>query len=188
MVEKPPSIVDHYLEHLALLYEELLTKATHARCELRAAVFAVKAHGAQKYGDQPYAVHLHAVRQVLREYDLGGDIAAAAWLHDVLEDTDTTYEQLTAAFGPSITSLVWAVTGEGDSRSIRNEGVYQKIAYFPLAGPLKLADRIANVSACIEGNQDGLLSMYRREHLEFRSAVSKHCNPTMWKQLEDLLR
>lgn len=187
MVDKSPSTVDHYISQLALRYEELRRQAGQASLELRAAVFAVRSHGDQKYGTQPYITHLYAVRQVLKEHHIEGDVAVAAWLHDVLEDTQTTRTQLEDVFGGSITSLVWAVTGEGASRTSRNEHVYQKISNWPKAAPLKLADRIANVTACLANSQSQLLSMYQKEHPGFRNAISKYCDPAMWLKLELLI-
>jgi len=57
--------------------------------------FAIQKHGDQKYGDQPYVVHLDHVHEVLSRYYPGIMQAYrdAAYLHDVLEDTETTVEE-----------------------------------------------------------------------------------------------
>lgn len=127
--------------------------------------FAESAHGNQKYGDAPYSTHLAAVRAVLNDFGYGGDVGVAAWLHDVLEDTDVAKAELDAAFGPEVTELVWAVTGVGDSRIECNEDWYRKVVAHPPAVVLKLADRIANVEAS-PGTR--WLAMYQAEHPEFR--------------------
>jgi hypothetical protein len=48
--------------------------------EQRAIRFAEQAHAAQRYGaDAPYTVHLAAVRRVLADFGIAGDLAVAAW-------------------------------------------------------------------------------------------------------------
>ena len=63
--------------------------------------FAIAKHGTQKYGDRPYSYHLALVSQVLSDFGYAADeaIAAAGWLHDTLEDTETAYEVLVSEFG-----------------------------------------------------------------------------------------
>jgi (p)ppGpp synthase/HD superfamily hydrolase len=75
--------------------------------------FAIAKHGTQKYGEHPYSYHL-ALSQVLAEFRYAGDeaIAAAGWLHDILEDTPATYEMLVSEFGKETADIVWAVTSE----------------------------------------------------------------------------
>lgn len=48
----------------------------------QALAFAAARHGDQKYGNQPYTVHLEAVIQVARDFDLGPDVLVATALHD----------------------------------------------------------------------------------------------------------
>jgi (p)ppGpp synthase/HD superfamily hydrolase len=74
--------------------------------EERARAFAIAAHGNQRYGEQPYEVHLAAVRQVLFDFGHGGELAIAAWLHDTVEDTDVTVEQIELEFGSAVAALV----------------------------------------------------------------------------------
>lgn len=162
--------------------------------EDQARVFAQRAHGDQKYGDQPYIVHLAAVRTVLAEFGFDGDYLVAAWLHDVLEDTKTTYRTLDAAFGLDVAMLVVAVTGNGANRKERNANVYEKLQMGPRAIPLKLADRIANGRSCMKNNKK-LLAMYQSEYPEFRAALYDLsmatvspllCGP-MWKELDRIM-
>ena len=135
--------------------------------------FAVIAHGDQQYGSRPYVVHLTAVRAVLADFGFGRSaFGTAAWLHDVLEDTQVTAEQVELAFGSSVTKLVWAVTGVGQNRKERNECAYGRIEEFPRAVILKLADRIANVEACRRTN-DHRLEMYIKEYPGFKRRLER---------------
>ncbi|WP_067691367.1 HD domain-containing protein [Nocardia jejuensis] len=159
--------------------------------EVSARAFAERAHGAQRYGDQPYVTHLAAVRAVLAEYGIGGDTGVAAWLHDVVEDTPITIMQIDEAFGKPVADLVWAVTGVGESRRERNADAQAKIVAHPPAAILKLADRIANVEASAANNQR-LLAMYRSEHTAFRAKLAGLTTEVpaadqMWQRLDALL-
>jgi (p)ppGpp synthase/HD superfamily hydrolase len=140
------------------------------KLEQAARSFAEVAHGDQKYGKHPYVKHLAAVRAVLEDFGFSGDLGVAAWLHDVLEDTKVTSDQLELAFGSTVTHLVWAVTGVGVNRKERNECAYGRIERNPKAIILKLADRIANVEACAK-TRDHRLGMYRQEHVAFKARL-----------------
>jgi guanosine-3',5'-bis(diphosphate) 3'-pyrophosphohydrolase len=157
--------------------------------EQEACMFAVDAHGDQKYGDQPYVVHLRAVRQVLRDFGIGGDLGVAAWLHDVAEDTKIGSREITAVFGAEIAGFVHAVSGYGETRRERNAAVYAKLRTMPDAIPLKLADRIANVEACRLNDPGGKLAMYQREYIGFKDALTRYpiTYNAMWIRLEEAL-
>ena len=153
--------------------------------EKEAREFACLAHGDQTYGGQLYWVHLAAVRNVLVDFGFAGSILIAAWLHDTLEDTKTSLDDLSKVFGPDVLAYVWAVTGVGKNRKERNQHVYKKLHANVLAVPLKLADRIANVEA--SKNDPRKLAMYRSEHPGFREALGEFGPPAMWERLENAL-
>jgi hypothetical protein len=79
------------------------------------------------------------------------------------------------------------VTSEpGPNRSERHKLTYPKIAAFPDAITVKLADRIANVEASTRDNPS-LLSMYHSEYPGFRSALIGHGgDPALWAHLDQL--
>src|SRR5574341_2276660 len=69
----------------------------------RAFAVASQAHADQKRASgEPYIQHCLAVAQMLAELRLDTPALAAALLHDTLEDTRVTYEELEAEFGPEI--------------------------------------------------------------------------------------
>jgi GTP pyrophosphokinase len=77
----------------------------------RAFNFAYQLHeGQYRKSGEPYIAHPVAVAELLR--DLGGDSAmiAAGFLHDVVEDTDITVEQIEEKFGTQVRQLVEGVT------------------------------------------------------------------------------
>jgi (p)ppGpp synthase/HD superfamily hydrolase len=153
--------------------------------EAEARQFAVTRHAAQRYGDRPYVVHLEAVRAVLRDFGHDGALGVAAWLHDVVEDTATTRDEVAQRFGPEVAALVWAVTGVGDNRKARNAAAYAKIRQHPVATTLKLADRIANVEAA--ATVPHKLEMYRAEWEGFTAALAGLGDARMWQRLRQAL-
>lgn len=77
----------------------------------RAFHFAHDAHKNQRrLSGEPYITHLVAVAEILAELHMREDVIAAGLLHDVVEDTETTMEQLRAAFGDGVAKMVDGVT------------------------------------------------------------------------------
>jgi (p)ppGpp synthase/HD superfamily hydrolase len=168
----------------------------------KARELAARAHGEQKYGKYPYTYHLKKVEEALRRfgYDpdsaededhvaLSWDLVTAAWLHDVIEDTQVTRSEISQQFNHRVASLVWAVTNPvGGNRAWRASKVYPKIINTPYALILKLADRIANVEASVE-TKSGLINMYAKEWDAFQSKYRiKGEHDDMWKYIDRLIR
>ena len=157
---------------------------------------ATEKHANQKYGDtRPYTVHLNDVDTVLRRFGVDPDLSdqnknllVGAWLHDVIEDTNVSFDQVKTQFGEEIATLVYAVTNEpGPNRKARHLNTYPKIQKHPYAVILKLADRIANVEESVR-NQSPQLNMYRNEFIEFRAKLQKPGEAKeMWDHLIQLL-
>lgn len=77
----------------------------------RAYVYSMKAHGNQKRDSgQPYLVHPLAVAGILAELKLDDATIAVGLLHDTLEDTLSTYEEIKRLFGPEVAELTEGVT------------------------------------------------------------------------------
>ena len=157
-----------------------------------AKAFATKAHADQIYGDgRPYSVHLEAVAQVAKDFFLSDDLVAAAWLHDVLEDTPYKPLELRARFGPEIAYLVEAVTNEPGKNRIEKAArtLPKTFKAGQKAVSLKLCDRIANVEACINGvGNPKLFRMYVNEYEDFQELLEreKHelINKRLWERLD----
>ena len=80
----------------------------------RAIIFAVRAHaGTERRGKGfPYIVHPMEVVSIVSTMTADQELLAAAALHDVVEDTDVSVDQIRAEFGPRIASIV---ASESDS-------------------------------------------------------------------------
>jgi len=161
----------------------------------RARDLALVAHGSQQYGDQPYRVHLEAVLSVLSRFGVEDEaILAAGWLHDVLEDNRSVCRiDLERSFPEAVVAIVDACTdGEGESRDERKKRSLGLIPQTHNAIVVKLADRIANVEASVQGNDEGKLAMYRGEHGKFSrtlraSPSDRAFAAAMWDHLDQLL-
>ena len=114
------------------------------RLEDKALEFASIKHEEQ-LDDQgrPYFIaHIIQVHSLLKDITDDEEILCAGILHDTIEDTDTTYEELVHEFTKEIADLVMEVTHEGDS--------YMNF-YFPRlksrkAVMIQFADRLSNMS------------------------------------------
>ncbi len=80
----------------------------------RAILFAVKAHAdtERKGKGFPYIVHPLEAMAIVATMTSDQELLAAAVLHDTIEDTDTTMEQLCAEFGPRVAKLVETETDQ----------------------------------------------------------------------------
>lgn len=134
--------------------------------------FAVKKHEGQMYGDIPYICHLFAAVHNLYPNPTQEAIAAC-WLHDIVEDTDTTREDIQREFGYGVALIVWAVTdGKEETRAQRKRGVYNKIRKAGTdAAIVKTADRMANIQYSFVTKNTEKLKMYCKEDSEFRANV-----------------
>jgi (p)ppGpp synthase/HD superfamily hydrolase len=175
-------------------YGVAMRDAAGSPLEARARALAERAHADQRYGTEPYVVHLQAVREVLARFGIEDEVVlAASWLHDILEDHPSiTREHLAATFPEPLVAIVDACTdAPGTTREQRKTRPLALIPHVPNAVLVKLADRIANIEACIASNDETRLAMYRAEHATFAAAL-RHSPATpsadpMWHLLDHLL-
>ena len=107
-------------------------------------------------GNEPYINHLAEVANLLAAATDGADaeLVAAGWLHDVIEDTDATREELARKFSDRIASLVVECT---DDMSLpkaerRRRQVVDAPKKSASARLIKIADKISNVGARIHSD------------------------------------
>ncbi len=98
-------------------YEELerAILAAHPNADvasIRAAFeYANEHHGPQlRKSGEPYIIHPIAVAEIINELDLDRDSVIAALLHDCIEDTDSTHDEIARLFGAQVANLVEGVT------------------------------------------------------------------------------
>lgn len=159
-----------------------VTKARH---------FAQLMHASQCYGPEvPYVVHLEQVGDVLYSFGFMDETwRSCGFLHDILEDTNCSYNDIASRFGTVVAERVYAVTNElGRNRKERNDKTYPKLAQCRDGIILKLADRIANVSYGLQNG--GKSGVYADEFPGFAKALyhKDHTEAArMWQYLARLL-
>ncbi|HEX6982114.1 MAG TPA: HD domain-containing protein [Balneolaceae bacterium] len=155
--------------------------------EQKAMVFAFEKHSEvnqkRKYSGKHYIVHPAAVAELVRSVPHTPQMLAAAWLHDTVEDTKTTLEEVRTLFGQEIYLLVEMLTDvskpEDGNRRTRKEMDRQHSAKAsPEAKTVKLADLIHNSRSIIE-KDPGFAKVYLREMRDLLE-VLKEGDSTLW--------
>ena len=152
--------------------------------------FARDAHAGQAYGAGDFH-EKHLARVVATLKSFGEDdpiLLAAAWLHDTVEDTDVTIDDIRREFGDDVTDLVWRLTdADGHNRKERHHLTHMKIRGRSDAVRVKLADRIANVESAAE-ERTNLRGLYRAEYQAFFEDLYREGEwEEMWNYLEEKL-
>jgi len=114
-----------------------------------AIVFAARKHkdGLRKGTDIPYLAHIMEVMQILIENNCQEEVIIAGILHDTLEDTETTPEEIQKLFGKNILSIVQSETE--DKTKSWHERKSETIRHLRFASPDTLlvccADKLSNI-------------------------------------------
>lgn len=156
----------------------------------KASEFALEHHSTQKYGVYPYEIHLGNVVSILMRFGVFAtnqanyNLLAAAWLHDILEDTPVTLPELEVIFGKEIAYIVYCVTDEeGQDRNERKAGMYKKLITSQDAIIIKLADRIANAEFSLIHNNIKKLAVYKSEQSKFIDVISDKIETNLGQNL-----
>ncbi|WP_448588563.1 RelA/SpoT family protein [Thermocrinis sp.] len=121
---------------------------------LRAVEFLEERHAGQKRASgEPYVVHPLEVAIIVASMELKRDAIISALLHDVLEDTNTTYEEIKRLFGETVADIVEGVTkiGKYKFKDVSSEKAenYRKLLLATAKDIrvllVKLADRLHNM-------------------------------------------
>ena len=129
----------------------------------KAREYAIRHHGEQMFGEQPYYYHLDMVHAIAVKFGLGETYEIAAYLHDLLEDTPLTKEQLAKDFGEEIADMVFSVSGFGENRQEKQKDIHNKMQKNHKSINLKMCDRLANLKTS-KLNKPKLFQRYCKEH------------------------
>lgn len=137
------------------LFQQMSSKEdTKDLDRLRAAFeFAREAHSPQKRkSGEPYIIHpVNVARIIAEELELGADPVIAAFLHDVVEDTQYTIDDIRERFGEEVAFLVGVVTKEKKEKYVHSKQIdnfrqiLASMQYDVRALLIKLADRLHNM-------------------------------------------
>ena len=152
---------------------------------LQAVNFAADKHRDQRRKNveaSPYINHPIQVAELIARIGEVDDLSVlmAAVLHDVVEDTETTLEELENIFGPDVSDLVAEVT---DDKSLpKAERKHMQIKHTATmtnrAKLIKLADKTCNVRDVAHSPPEGWDLKRRREYLDCASTVIDGCRGT----------
>lgn len=143
---------------------------------LRAANFAAIKHMAQRRKGQacePYVNHVLEVAHLVAEAGLDTATVTAALLHDTVEDTETTREELVEEFGEDVAALVIEVTDDkslpkAERKRLQVERAPHKS---PRAQAIKAADKISNLRSILDSPPGDWDDERKREYFTFAKAV-----------------
>ncbi len=145
---------------------------------LQAMAFAASKHRRQRRKDaeaSPYINHPIALAEVLwHEGGVRDPVTiAAALLHDTIEDTETTPEELSGAFGSSVASVVEEVTDvKWLTRRTRKELQVARAGRASVrAKQVKLADKICNLRDILASPPEGWTREQQREYFDWAKRV-----------------
>jgi guanosine-3',5'-bis(diphosphate) 3'-pyrophosphohydrolase len=101
-------------------------------------------------------------------------------LHDTLEDTETTYDELVASFGSDVADLVREVTDDktlpkAERKRLQVEKAPHKSA---CAKMLKIADKISNLSSILNSPPKDWPDERKREYFDWAKRVAEGCKDT----------
>ena len=105
--------METFEEHYASMMDTIRKRMPGADLAIidKAVDYAKAKHASQKRKDgSPYIIHPLAVAQIVTEMGLDIDAILGALLHDTIEDTDTSHEDIEKLFGPTVAELVEGVT------------------------------------------------------------------------------
>lgn len=126
------------------------------------------------------AAHSIRVGDMLQHYIDDDCVIAAAYLHDIVEDTPITIEIVHQLFGHVVSDLVQLLTDKpGVNRKERQLQTYSAIATSARATLIKLADRLDNIERSLPMGQDPSekkLQMYINEYALFKKALYREWN------------
>ncbi len=164
---------------------------------LKALQFAAKKHSDQRRkgrSNPPYINHPIDVARIL--WEVGGvrdaHTLAAALLHDTIEDTGTTPEEIRAQFGEDVLGLVLEVT---DDKSLpKAERKRLQVVNAPHKSPrarqIKLGDKISNVLEIVNDPPEDWSLQRRREYLDWTEQVINGLrgqNPALEARYDEVL-
>ena len=165
---------------------------------LEAARFAAQKHKEQRRKDAkatPYINHPLGLASIL--YEEGGvrdaTVLAAALLHDTIEDTETTYQELRGHFGAAIADIVLEVT---DTKFVRKQTrkrlqVSRAARASKRARLVKLADKISNLRDMLGHPPRDWSEARRREYFDWAKEVvdqARGVNPKLERAFDEMYR
>lgn len=160
----------------------------------RARRYASKAHASidqrRKYTGDPYIVHPQAVMEIVRSVPHTEAMLAAAWLHDTVEDTPITLNDVINHFGEEVATLVEMLTNPAtrpdDNRiQSKNRDRHHMAQASPDAKTIKLADLIDNLRSVLTYDVEFAKTYLIEKRLQLE--VLKEGDTTLWNNARQII-
>lgn len=159
--------------------------------EQRAKDFATRYHASidhrRKYTGEPYITHSSAVVELVRSVPHTEAMLCAAWLHDTVEDTPATLDEVERVFGFEVAALVEMLTDvskpSDGKRAVRKAIDREHTAKAsPQAKTIKLADLIDNTHSVVEGDLAFAKVYLAEKHMLLE--VLREGDATLWEMAQ----
>ncbi|MDE7070440.1 MAG: bifunctional (p)ppGpp synthetase/guanosine-3',5'-bis(diphosphate) 3'-pyrophosphohydrolase [Clostridia bacterium] len=168
---------------------------THDEKIIKAYYFAKTAHAGQKrQSGEDYFIHPNAVAEILIDLGLDCDTVVSALLHDVIEDTDYTADDISQMFGQVVLSLVQGVTKLGKlnfKSKLEEQAENLRRMFMAMSNDIrviiiKLADRLHNMRTLSFKDEEGQKRI-AQETLDIYAPIAARLGISSVKgELEDL--
>lgn len=164
---------------------------------IQAIYFAAKKHRNHKRkgaDNEPYINHPLEILNLL--VNVGGitdtNTLIAAVLHDTVEDTDTTNEEIAEKFGREVSEIVMELTDDKSlPKAVRKEKQVEHAPHLTFAAKqIKICDKISNIRDISENPPDGWSEDRRLEYIDWGERVIagvRGTNPNLEKHFDELV-
>jgi (p)ppGpp synthase/HD superfamily hydrolase len=153
---------------------------------VQALAFASVAHADQKrkYSGRPYVEHPLAVARMVSRFEHDDDMLLAAVLHDTVEDTPVTLQDVASAFGEPVAFLVADLTdvsrlSDGNRAVRKRRDLVHTAAAQPRAKTVKLMDLVHNC-VCIVRHDRGFAGHFLLEMQAMLAVLRDASDPSAW--------
>ena len=175
-------VIDEYGNKKAMFIDKLVPAQQEVdESPEEALKYATKAHAGQtRSGGDPYISHPVRVANHIKQYKQSHNLDAlisAAYLHDTIEDTDTTHEALHDLFGGLVASLVKELTSDPEQIKKMGKAAYlshKMAAMSSYALVIKLADRLDNVKDITTARTPQWRAKYAAETNQILNYIEKN--------------
>ena len=159
---------------------------------LHATEFAALAHAGQvrKYTGHPYIWHPINVAVKVATVTDDQEMLAAALLHDTVEDTDATHDQIKKRFGPRVSHLVWELTNiatKDDGSRVARRAIDR--AFMAKASPDAMTIRLADIADNLKDitvAPGGFAKMYIKEKEDMIEVLGAG-DPTLMAEVKTII-
>ncbi|MFX0135610.1 MAG: HD domain-containing protein [Candidatus Hodarchaeota archaeon] len=132
----------------------------------------------RKFSGKPYFTHPSNVASMVAKYTKDEEIIMAAYLHDTIEDTATTYKEIFKEFGKKVAELVGELTSDKSKYSKSTKSLYLLKKMNNMSDEallIKLCDRLDNISGYPD-EPNNFVKLYMKQTKYILSNLKRNLN------------